>query len=433
APLAAAMEWLAKLASETRRNVPDSGVADITDAYANGGWHADDALMRATGAVKDAVDIALIGKAALAVYRDWLEVGAERFQHAVREDPAAYVVQPLDQWAEGTCVLFTDGLRMDVAHRLSDRLTSAGIDATVTARLTALPSMTPTAKPAASPASGSYGTGSGFTPNVAGTGKAFTAEGLRHEVGVLGYQELESDSLGEPAGRAWGEQGDIDTLGHKQQAKLPALLDGEVMALASRIQDLLNAGWKQVVVVTDHGWLYLPGGLPGAELAQHLAEDRLRKGRAARLAPGADVAIQTVPWFWDATVQIAVAPGIRSFVGTPVYEHGGLSPQECVTPVVIATRAAGGGGTMTVTYDWAGLRARVVVANAPDGCQVDLRRKAGDPSASVCGGPAPVGAGESVSLLVTDEDLIGTPAFLVAISSGGSLLAEHLVVVGGQA
>ena len=43
---------------------------------------------------------------------------------------------------------------------------------------------------------------------------------------------------------------------------------------------LLDAGWQQVVVVTDHGWLYVPGGLPKVELPYYLTKDeRMKKGR----------------------------------------------------------------------------------------------------------------------------------------------------------
>jgi hypothetical protein len=41
-----------------------------------------------------------------------------------------------------------------------------------------------------------------------------------------------------------------------------------------RIQNLLTAGWSSVRVVTDHGWLYCPGGLPKAALPKHLTESR---------------------------------------------------------------------------------------------------------------------------------------------------------------
>ena len=55
--------------------------------------------------------------------------------------------------------------------------------------------------------------------------------------------------------------------------------------MVSRIGALLKAGWSEVVVVTDHGWLLVPGGLPKVELKSFLAEHRW--GRCATLKSGA--------------------------------------------------------------------------------------------------------------------------------------------------
>ncbi len=46
---------------------------------------------------------------------------------------------------------------------------------------------------------------------------------------------------------------------------------------------------------------------------------------------------QTVPWRWDAHVRIAIALDIRCYEAGQEYEHGGLSPQECVTPLITVT------------------------------------------------------------------------------------------------
>ena len=37
---------------------------------------------------------------------------------------------------------------------------------------------------------------------------------------------------------------------------------------------LLEAGWTSVRIVTDHGWLYLPEGLPKVDLPKHLTLSR---------------------------------------------------------------------------------------------------------------------------------------------------------------
>ena len=62
----------------------------------------------------------------------------------------------------------------------------------------------------------------------------------------------------------------IDALGHKVQGELPLHLEHEVDRIADRVAELLDAGWERVRVVTDHGWLLLPGELPKVALPAYL-------------------------------------------------------------------------------------------------------------------------------------------------------------------
>lgn len=435
AQLAGAMRWLAVVADATLRNVPDAGIQDIVAAYIGDAWHADDALLRALAEVETDADMEPVGLAASAVYRPWLEVGAERMIRAVTANLSEYPVPPLDKWPTGTCVIFTDGLRYDVARRLGAALEGHGIHAEVATRLAALPTITPTGKPAVTPVAQQLRPG----PRLGVLGRRgegeLTAKGLRDEIESAGYQILEPGDAGDPSGHAWIEQGDIDALGHKFQALLPRELDAEVAKLALRIRSLLERGWSQVVVVTDHGWLYLPGGLPKAELPVQLTKDgTMRKNRAARLADGATTNVPVVPWHWDSNVRIAVGPGIRVFSGSPVYEHGGVSPQECITAVLIARAPSPQAGDVILEVAWAGLRARVTVIEAPVGAVVDVRTTAGRHDSSVVpGGPAVVDDAGKATLLVENEALEGTPALLVLLDRDGSVLGQLAVQIGEDA
>ena len=66
-----------------------------------------------------------------------------------------------------------------------------------------------------------------------------------------------------------------------------------------------------------------------------------------------------MPWHWDRDVRIAVAPGVTCFEASKVYEHGGVSPQECVVPRLVVSRrhdAAGDRGTRrSRELKWLGL------------------------------------------------------------------------------
>ena len=55
----------------------------------------------------------------------------------------------------------------------------------------------------------------------------------------------------------------------------------------------------------------------------------------------ASVDVPTVPWFWDPDVRIALAPGATCFEANKEYEHGGVSPQECIVPRLTVTAGRG--------------------------------------------------------------------------------------------
>lgn len=434
-PLAAASAHMATLAALVRK-VPAAGsVAEMAASYAEEGWRADDAVMCALAAVSSKADRDAVTQAIRAVYMPWLDAAARRFQDAVEPAAAEYQVQPLTDWPTGTCVIFFDGLRFDIAKRVEAALTAKGYTASLRPRLTALPSITPTAKPAASPIVAQLGPGEGLAPAPRDGGPDIGIAGLRALLVREGYQVLVDGDTGDPRGRAWAEHGDIDELGHKQQAKLPGLLDGEVSLLCERIAGFLEAGWQQAAVVTDHGWLYVPGGLPKVELPLYLTKDeRMRKGRTGRLADGAVAPGGTVPWYWDPNVRMAVAPGISVFVAGPVYEHGGVSLQECVTPVITVTAATTTETRSPVTLNaaWRGLRAVVSAAGAPEGATVDLRRKAGAPDSSLLDAPVPIGPDGSARILVEDDSLIATSVFLVLLDPSGRVIAQETVTIGGE-
>ena len=93
-----------------------------------------------------------------------------------------------------------------------------------------------------------------------------------------------------PLGGGWTECGSIDSLGHSLQIGLVHQLLPELERIAERVASLLQAGWHRVRVVTDHGWLLLPGGLPKVELAPYLTETKW--ARCARVKGQPDLNFQ---------------------------------------------------------------------------------------------------------------------------------------------
>ena len=242
---------------------------------------------------------------------------------------------------------------------------------------------------------------------------------------------LSHTETGDPSGVAWTEAGQVDHFGHDLGAQLVDEIDQEMDRIALRVRQLLKAGWQQVDVVTDHGWILLPGGMEKVDLPVAVAAKK--KGRCARLKEGAVVGGPTVPWFWDQDVRIAVAPGASCFEANKEYEHGGVSPQECIVPrlsVKVGSDQPTAAGPDIVSVKWLGLLCRIALAGDTTGIVADLRGLPRDPSTSIAEADKETAGADRVSLQVPDEDLEGEKAYVVLVGSDGRLLAQREVVVG---
>jgi hypothetical protein len=195
------------------------------------------------------------------------------------------------------------------------------------------------------------------------------------------------------------------------------------------IESLLTAGWQEVRVVTDHGWLLLPKGLPKSDLPQYLTATRWR--RCAVVKPSATVAFPCFPWFWSEDVRIACPPGIDCFMAGEEYSHGGLSLQECVVPqLAIRGRTRPVVSAQIAHVRWAGLRCRVTVTGQVNGCQADLRDRAADPATSLAAIKT-VSPDGTVALVVADDTREGSATTLVLLDAAGNVLDRLPVTVGG--
>jgi len=427
APLARAAGSLSELAKATERPLGGTSLDAIASSYVGSGWRADAAVLDALASVSAQPDVEAVGCAVDAVYRPWLERGATSLQSALGGGlPWAALPVP----SAGECILFVDGLRLDLAHRLSEALT--GYESELGWRLAPVPSVTPTAKPAVSPVAGQLGgeaEGGDFTPSVAGTGKRLDTQRFRKLLEQQGIQVLEPTETGAPDGVAWSETGRFDKLGHSEGWRLARRVSEEVAAVADRVKALLEAGWGRVRIVTDHGWLLLPTALPRCELPGYLAE--LRWGRCAVLRESTTSDLPLLPWYWNASVTIAVAPGISCFVNGLCYAHGGISPQESIVPTLTVRSA--GGRALPVAIEsvrWVGLRCRIAVANG-SGLSVDLRSKQADPASSIAQETRTVDQEGQVALVVGDDSLAGTAAHVVVLGHDGKPAASQLTTVGG--
>ena len=428
--MAKAIEHLATLAKVTGNTARGKSSLEIIHSYTEVEWVADLAVLDALASVEKADDVSAIRSAVRTIYRPWLEESAEAFQDSVtRLPPNGYQTAEPPPVPEGTCLLFVDGLRFDLAKRLGSLLGQQGINSEIKAGLTALPPVTSTAKPAISPAAAALSAGEGFETVVRTTGSKVNAQVLRKVVAHQGFQILGPEDLGDPMGRAWSESGDIDAYGHEHGWMVAHHAFRELVRLSERMVGLLDHGWQRVVVVTDHGWLLMPGGLPKADLPEHLTE--LRKGRCARLKEGSQTGHSVVPWHWDSTIQVAVAPGIHCYEAGKEYEHGGLSPQECVVPILTAAGRAPLVNVSIVDVKWSRLRCNITIQGVAGNARVDIRTKGGVPSTTLAMSGKELGVKNEAFLLVEDVDREGEAALIVVVDSDGNVVAQASTVVGG--
>ena len=164
----------------------------------------------------------------------------------------------------GNCTVFVDGLRYDVAVKLQKRLSALG-DTNLSARWTSLPSVTASGKAWCSPVAAHIaGTvaNTEFEPRVAADGKPLSGHNFRKLLTDQGVQALDKHETGDPQGQAWTEAGDLDHYGHEHGLRLARDLDSQLEQVVEREAELVEEGWKRISIVTDHGWLLMPGGLP---------------------------------------------------------------------------------------------------------------------------------------------------------------------------
>ena len=426
-PLATALEPLAELAHACQ-TVPGAPSPEAyAENYARTGWQVDAAALAAMAACGTQEQYGALLGVLRAVYLPWLESTARQLQLLIRASGQVFAkrAKPYGT-APGRLLLFADGLRLDVARQLAANLAAAGIDSTQDWEWSTIPSVTATAKPAASPIANAVqgaAVGDAFTTRLTSSGQVLTQDRFVAALNESGWQYLKSDETGDPSGSAWTEAGTLDKRGHNEGWKLARSVETEVRDLASRIAALLRAGWTELIVVTDHGWLLLPGGLPKVELKAGLTDHRW--GRCAAMKSGSGTDVPTHQWHWNEEVTIASPPGVGCFRASMEYTHGGISLQEMVTPVLrISRRGPSGDAARLVEAKWSNAKCRIAVSGECAGFSVDLRTQQADPGTSLLANQHAVGipTDGKVAVFLDDDGDIGKQAEIVLLDQAGKVV-----------
>jgi hypothetical protein len=426
APLAQALAFLAEVGKA--KAIPAHDGTALAEAYVDAGSAVDFAAMQALSIVGRDLDRSAVSAALRALYLPWLEEGANALQELIRNGNVR-LSKPTATKPGATTVLFVDGLRMDLAQELSRQLQAEGFNAELSWQWSGFPTVTATCKALVSPvASLLHGpdTTSDVLP-ITSDGKSVTKPVLYRLLADEGW-ETGSSLLADT--KLWSEAGRFDEDGHALGARLAGQLAAGVRDVADCVAQLVRAG-RRVRIVTDHGWLLMPGGLPKASLETGLAEPQGKRTRCAMVKPKAHTSYLQIPWSWNHEVFVATATGAHTFFAGQEYAHGGVSPQECVLPIIeVSSQGTTKREISELRSRWEGLRLRV---EAPDGhdLRVDLRLGPETSGPSLIKGGRVLDEKGKTSFLVADEHE-GDAACLVLLDDDGRVMAHRTMTIGTE-
>jgi hypothetical protein len=429
-----ALKPLAALAQGVSSPLGGITPIDFVTSYEQSGWKTDLALLDVVALLDGPKDEHVL-EVAQHLVTDWLDDGARAFQSAVGKHPLPNAENAnAIKGEEGCCILFVDGLRYDLGQLLADSLEGRGCKVDLRSRWAALPTVTATAKPAVTPVADDIvgkTLDASFAPRMKTTQKVADAGALRAAITARGGQVIMpgefATALG-GSGGGWREDGQIDGLGHKLNAKLAREVRGEVRRIADSVQALFDAGWERVRVVTDHGWLLLPGGLPKVELSKHLASTKW--ARCALIEGTVPEGVVLVHWHWNAQQTVATPPGIGCFSSGQEYAHGGVSIQECLIPELLVKRGAGVGAPNPSIADlsWNKYRCHIDTKHATSDTRVDVRIDAVN-GRSVLKAPRALELDGTANIPIEDE-YEKKQLVIVLLDAEGTVIAQRKTRVG---
>lgn len=434
-PMAESLKPLSQLADGARQAMKADTPSGYAEKYAEDGWIVDASAWEALAAAPVA-ERGLIRQVVHALLVPWMEESAINFAASLEGNALPRCrEQPTVEAEVDMCLLFVDGLRFDVGQRLAEQLEKRSYTVERSHRWAALPTVTATAKPAVSPAEPLIkGTtlGESFAPVFEDDRKEVNAGVLRKRLQDRGYQILGDDSAlwpTEEQAKGWREFGQIDKRGHDLEWELAVQMPSELETLTEEIARLLSAGWKSVRVVTDHGWLLAPCGLPKADLPKHLTTSRW--ARCAVITAGNTPNVPLIEWHWNSTQHFAVPPGIACYNASKQYAHGGISLQECLIPDLVVRGATQENMTRVTirSVTWRGFRCEVQLSTGAGSPVVDLRL-GGASGMSIVAKAKSVSEEGAVNLVLSDDEYSDADLTLVVTDKGGNLLAQLSTRVG---
>lgn len=428
-PLADSLQYLWPMASKASDPFPFASIKDLKAYYTSVGFTVDQTMRKALAAVKSVKDKSLVTSLIQLFYTPWLESLATKFQKLAEADPSIFTKQFPEE--SETVVVFVDAFRYEVAEEFSRHLTDQQYKVTMEAGWTAIPSLTATSKPKVSPVAPLVSENSEINEFVPQTysGKKLDSPAFKEALMMKGYEFATHADDMEEGKTYWIEVGKIDSQGHEEQSTMVK----RIVELFDIVRETLDVafmkGIKRIKIVTDHGWLLLPGGLPKIHLNAGLTETRW--GRCALIKEGVSTDLLHLPWQWNPSVFIAYAPGISFFKANQEYAHGGISLQECLVPTMIIENPQVKISLAKISeMKWVNLKCNILTKEAADNFMVDIRTKYNDETTSVVES-AKKNIENNKGVLMVSDEAEGKAAFAVLMDETGRILDKKLTTIGG--
>lgn len=429
-PLVDSLHYMVQMATKTLVGYSTSSIEAIRDYYTTSGYLIDQNMRKALASVKSEKDKSIVKSIIHLFYQPWLENITHKFQKLVAQDASIFTSQHAMAETE-TFVLFVDAFRYEMAEEFCRKLESQKLKVTLSTGWSAIPSVTPTAKPNVSPIATEVSTTSAITefrPQLQ-NGKDLLTPLFRETLKNVNFSLVTKANDIQSDGKYWQEIGDIDTKGHEEQAEMVRRI-GE---LFDQVQEALDVaferGIKRIKIVTDHGWLLLPGGLPKTQLNAGLTETRW--GRCALIKEGASTDLLHLPWRWNPSTYIAYAPGISFFRVNEEYAHGGISIHECLVPTIIIENP----NQISIEAEikivkWVHLKCNIQTIEVPDAYSVDIRTKYNDEKTSIVLSQSKILKNNSITLMV-DDSAESQAATIILIDENERIVDKKPTTVGG--
>jgi len=431
-PLVNSLYFLTEMAKSCASAFPSSSIEELKEYYISEGLHADQSMRKALAAVKSEKDKKAIKSIIKVIYQPWLEFITNQFQSLIATNAEIFTKQKAKEEVE-SYILFVDAFRYELAHEFNQRLLKLRYKVSLISNWSAIPSLTPTAKPNVSPVAISTSTTSEiveFRPQLI-NGKDLQTAAFREQLTANGYKLITNPDDIDSVEKSWQEIGDIDTKGHEEQGDMVRRIDELFEQIHEAINTAFAKGVKRIKIVTDHGWLLMPGGLPKTQLNAGLAETRW--GRCALIKKGASTDLLHLPWRWNPAIYIAYAPGINFFKINEEYAHGGISIHECLVPeMLIENPNVENVDADVKVVKWVNLKCSIQTSDVPDGYKIDIRTKYNDPFTSVLdvSSKNKIIIGNTVTLLI-DDTYEYQSATIVLLDENDRILNKKPTTIGG--